>query len=64
SPRNVSPSTHFTRACIFRNSNVSIFLKDYAHTTKVAMEGDLGHAEARHQETHGESYAKTDKMLQ
>jgi len=28
------------------------------------MEGDLRHAEARHQETRGESYAKTLRMLQ
>ncbi|AWS98518.1 hypothetical protein CUC50_18835 [Citrobacter werkmanii] len=64
SPRKVNPSTHFTRACIFRNSNVSIFLTDYAYITILATEGDLRHAEARHQETHGESYAKTVGMLQ
>ncbi|ASG64488.1 hypothetical protein CEW81_02055 [Kluyvera genomosp. 3] len=53
SPRKVSPSTHFTRACIIFNSKVAIFFSDYAHITILAMEGDRRHAEARHQETHG-----------
>ncbi|POT55822.1 hypothetical protein C3432_20165 [Citrobacter amalonaticus] len=64
SPRKVNPSTHLTRACIFYYSDASIFLTDYARTTNLATEGDLRHAEARHQETHGESYAKTVRMLQ
>lgn len=65
SPRKVSPSTHLTRACIFYYSDASIRLTDYAHTTNLATEGDLRQApEARHQETHGESYAKTVGMLQ
>jgi len=37
---------------------------DYACVTFLATEGDLHHAEARHQETRGESYAKTLWMLQ
>ncbi|AUO68012.1 hypothetical protein EAJ18_07850 [Citrobacter amalonaticus] len=53
SPRKVNPSTHLTRACIFFNSSASIFLTDYAYITILATEGDLRHAEARHQETHG-----------
>ncbi|AVL20787.1 hypothetical protein B2J95_23540 [Enterobacter cloacae] len=64
SPRNVKPSTHFTRACIFISSNVAFLVTDYACVTFLAMEGDLRHAEARHQETRGESYAKTLWMLQ
>ncbi|AVZ00221.1 hypothetical protein F153LOC_16285 [Lelliottia sp. F153] len=53
SPRNVKPSTHFTRACIFINSKVAFFRTDYACVTILATEGDLHHAEARHQETRG-----------
>ncbi|ARU83272.1 hypothetical protein A8A57_22115 [Lelliottia amnigena] len=53
SPRNVKPSTHFTRACIFNNSNVAHISTDYAGVTILATEGDLHHAEARHQETRG-----------
>ncbi|OVT64360.1 hypothetical protein BME90_26490 [Klebsiella quasipneumoniae subsp. similipneumoniae] len=64
SPIKVNPSTHFTRACIKFNSSIAIFLSDYAHITILATEGDLRHAEARHQETCGESYAKTVWMLQ
>ncbi|OMP94074.1 hypothetical protein BZP36_11240 [Raoultella terrigena] len=60
----VNPSTHFTRACIKFNSKVAIFLTDYAYITNLATEGDLHHAEARHQETRGKSYAKTVRMLQ
>jgi len=43
---------------------VVIFLTDYAHITNLATEGDVRHAEARHQETRGKSYAKTVGMLQ
>ncbi|PNY63489.1 hypothetical protein C2M14_06315 [Enterobacter cloacae] len=64
SPKNVNPSTHFTRACIFTHSNVAFFMTDYVYVTFLATEGDLRHAEARHQETRGESYAKTLWMLQ
>ena len=41
-------------------------LSEYSEILGVyrATEGDLGHAEARHQETCGESYAKTVWMLQ
>jgi hypothetical protein len=40
------------------------FFTDYAYITKRATEGDLRHAEARHQETGAKSYAKTVYMLQ
>ncbi|KAF0677891.1 hypothetical protein CSC03_3512 [Enterobacter hormaechei] len=39
-------------------------MTDYVYVTFLATEGDLRHAEARHQETRGESYAKTLWMLQ
>ncbi|HAF52635.1 MAG TPA: hypothetical protein DCL03_11445 [Leclercia adecarboxylata] len=64
SPRNVNPSTHFTRACILINSRIAFFLTDYASVTILTTEVDLHQAEARHQETGGESYAKTVEMLQ
>jgi len=39
-------------------------MTDYVYVTFLATEGDLRHAEARHQETQSESYAKTVRMLQ
>jgi hypothetical protein len=43
----------------FIHSGNVTFSTDYAHIRKLAMEGDLRQAEARHQETGGKTYAKT-----
>ena len=59
---NLLPISHELAFLI--HSGVTVFFTDYAHIRKLATEGDLRHAEARHQETRDKSYAKTITMLQ